>query len=191
MRETDNLTGGPNARDRKMSAEGESLYKLLNIEKTATQDDIKRSYRKMALKYHPDKNRDNPEAAEMFKEINRAHGVLSDEAKKDIYDKYGSRGLQLLDQMGPDALKVWMKMNSPLAKVCFCLCFCFTGCCFCFCCFCCCCFCCGKCKPAEDETDGVNVDDFMFPEEGEKAAEKDKSSQGAEENDTPITSQPS
>ena len=37
-----------------------------------------------------------------FKEINRAHGVLSDEAKKDIYDKYGSRGLQLLDQMGPD-----------------------------------------------------------------------------------------
>jgi len=195
MRETDGLTGGD--RERKMSSEGESLYKLLNIEKTATPDEIKRAYRKMALKYHPDKNRDNPEADEMFKEINRANGVLSDEAKREIYDKYGSRGLQLLDQMGPDALKVWMKMNSPLAKCCFIFCFCITGCCFCFCCFCCCCFCCGKCKPSEEEgTDPttLNPEDFHGEGEGQGGA---SSTGGAyapppyQEKDEPITTQPS
>ncbi|XP_063713816.1 dnaJ homolog subfamily C member 5-like [Symsagittifera roscoffensis] len=150
MKETDNLTG----RERKVSSEGESLYKLLQVEKKATPEEIKKSYRKLALKYHPDKNRDNPDAAETFKEISRANAVLSDEAKRDIYDKYGSKGLQMLEQMGPEALKVWMKMDTPLAKCCFISIFCLSGCCCCLCCCCCCNCCCGKFKPAGDETDG-------------------------------------
>ena len=65
---------------------------MLGLKKDATPDEIKRAYRKLALKFHPDKNPDNPEATEKFKEINRAHSILSDETKKNIYDEYGSFG---------------------------------------------------------------------------------------------------
>jgi molecular chaperone DnaJ len=64
-------------------------YDLLGITKTATDDDIKKSFRKLAQKYHPDKNPDNPEAEEKFKTINEAYEVLSDPEKRRNYDHFG------------------------------------------------------------------------------------------------------
>ncbi|RWX43961.1 DnaJ domain-containing protein, partial [Candidatus Electrothrix marina] len=54
-------------------------YKILGVEKTASAAEIKKSYRKLALKYHPDKNPDNKEAEDKFKQISEAYAVLSDE----------------------------------------------------------------------------------------------------------------
>ncbi|KOC70447.1 Cysteine string protein, partial [Habropoda laboriosa] len=78
---------------------GDSLYQILEIPKTATPEEIKKTYRKLALKYHPDKNPNNPEAAEKFKEINRAHAILTDLTKRNIYDNYGSLGLYVAEQI--------------------------------------------------------------------------------------------
>lgn len=65
------------------------LYDALSIQPTATQDEIKKAYRKAALKWHPDKNKDNPNAAEKFKEVSQAYEVLSDPEKRKVYDDYG------------------------------------------------------------------------------------------------------
>jgi molecular chaperone DnaJ len=64
-------------------------YKILELDKNASADDIKKSYRKLALKYHPDKNSESG-AEEKFKEISEAYSVLSDPDKKSKYDRYGS-----------------------------------------------------------------------------------------------------
>ncbi|MCI5142806.1 MAG: J domain-containing protein, partial [Candidatus Electrothrix sp. ATG1] len=69
-------------------------YKLLGVEKTASAAEIKKAYRKLALKYHPDKNPDNKEAEAKFKQISEAYAVLSDEKKRQEYDTYGSAGFQ-------------------------------------------------------------------------------------------------
>jgi molecular chaperone DnaJ len=69
-------------------------YELLEVRKDAGQSEIKKAYRKMAMKYHPDKNPDNKEAEDMFKEINEAYQVLSDEQKRQVYDRYGKEGLE-------------------------------------------------------------------------------------------------
>ncbi|MGB5684905.1 MAG: DnaJ C-terminal domain-containing protein [Candidatus Electrothrix sp.] len=69
-------------------------YKILGVEKTASAAEIKKSYRKLALKYHPDKNPDNKEAEDKFKQISEAYAVLSDEKKRQEYDTYGSAGFQ-------------------------------------------------------------------------------------------------
>lgn len=76
------------------------LYDALGIQPSATQDDIKKGYRKGALKYHPDKNRDNPDAGEKFKEISQAYEVLSDPEKRKVYDQHG---LEYLLRGGPSA----------------------------------------------------------------------------------------
>lgn len=68
-------------------------YKILEIPKTATDDEIKRAYRKLALKYHPDKNK-SPDAEERFKEVAEAYEILSDKRKRDIYDMHGEEGLR-------------------------------------------------------------------------------------------------
>ena len=65
-------------------------YKILGLNKNATEDEIKKAYRKLAKKWHPDKNRDNPKAEEKFKEIQEAYETLSDPKKKETYDFGGS-----------------------------------------------------------------------------------------------------
>ncbi len=65
-------------------------YKILGVDKNASADEIKSAYRKLAKKYHPDLNKDNPEAADKFKEINEAYEVLGDEKKRSNYDQFGS-----------------------------------------------------------------------------------------------------
>jgi DnaJ family protein B protein 4 len=65
------------------------LYDSLGIQPSATQDEIKKAYRKAALKWHPDKNTDNPAAAEKFKECSQAYEILSDPEKRKTYDQYG------------------------------------------------------------------------------------------------------
>ena len=67
----------------------EDYYSLLGVGKSASQADIKKAYRKLAVKYHPDKNPDNKEAEEKFKQISEAYQVLSDEDKKARYDRIG------------------------------------------------------------------------------------------------------
>ncbi|RDA94215.1 hypothetical protein CP533_0604 [Ophiocordyceps camponoti-saundersi (nom. inval.)] len=65
------------------------LYDTLSVKPDASQDEIKKGYRKAALKWHPDKNKDNPNAAEKFKECSQAYEILSDPEKRKIYDQYG------------------------------------------------------------------------------------------------------
>ena len=69
-------------------------YKELGTTKGATQEEIKKAYRKSALQYHPDKNQGNPEAEKKFKKISEAYEVLSDENKRRIYDQYGAEAAQ-------------------------------------------------------------------------------------------------
>jgi len=64
-------------------------YELLGVERGASGEQIKKAYRKMAVKYHPDKNPDDPEAEDRFKEISEAYEVLADEEKRAAYDRYG------------------------------------------------------------------------------------------------------
>ncbi|XP_044006386.1 dnaJ homolog subfamily C member 5 isoform X3 [Aphidius gifuensis] len=140
---------------RKLSTSGDSLYQTLEIPKTATPEEIKKTYRKLALKYHPDKNPNNPDASEKFKDINRAHGILTDLTKRNIYDNYGSLGLYVAEQFGEENVNAYFVVTSGWCKALFCLCGILTGCYFC-CCLCCCCnCCCGKCKPTPPEDSGV------------------------------------
>lgn len=75
-------------------ASKEDYYKLLNVDRNASDAEIKKSYRSLAMKYHPDRNKDNPEEAEVkFKQINEAYEVLSDPKKRAAYDQFGHAGV--------------------------------------------------------------------------------------------------
>lgn len=69
-------------------------YQILEVKKDAGQEEIKKAYRKLARKYHPDVNPDDPNAEEKFKDINEAYQVLSDEEKRQKYDRFGSQWKQ-------------------------------------------------------------------------------------------------
>jgi len=69
-------------------------YKILGVDKNATQEEIKKAYRKLAKKYHPDSNPGDKKAEEKFKEINEAYEVLGDEEKRKKYDKFGNMYFQ-------------------------------------------------------------------------------------------------
>lgn len=73
---------------------GKDYYSLLGVSKTASADEIKKAYRKMAMKYHPDKNPGDKEAEAKFKEINEAYEILKDEQKRAAYDRYGSSAFE-------------------------------------------------------------------------------------------------
>ncbi len=68
----------------------DDYYKILGIDKNADQEEVKKAYRKLALKYHPDRNPNNREAEEKFKKISEAYAVLSDKEKRKQYDTFGS-----------------------------------------------------------------------------------------------------
>lgn len=68
----------------------EDLYQILGVQKTATAEEIKAAYRKLAMKYHPDKNPGDKTAEEMFKKVSAAYDVLGDQTKRNQYDSYGS-----------------------------------------------------------------------------------------------------
>ncbi|MBO9668001.1 MAG: DnaJ domain-containing protein [Bdellovibrio sp.] len=70
------------------------FYSLLNVSRTATADEIKKSYRKLAMQYHPDKNPGDKKAEEKFKELSEAYEVLSDPKKREMYDQFGHAGAQ-------------------------------------------------------------------------------------------------
>lgn len=70
-----------------------SYYEILEVSQNASSDEIKKAYRKMALKYHPDRNQGDKDAEEKFKEVNEAYQILSDKEKRDMYDRYGKDGI--------------------------------------------------------------------------------------------------
>ncbi|XP_071543420.1 dnaJ homolog subfamily C member 5 isoform X14 [Panulirus ornatus] len=179
---------------RKLSTTGDSLYEILGLQKDASTDQIKKTYRKLALKYHPDKNPDNPEAAEKFKEVNRAHGILSDPTKRNIYDNYGSLGLYIAEQFGEENVNTYFLVNSGWCKALFLFCGLITGCYLC-CCFCCCCdFCCGKCKPRPPDETGdyhnlnTGAEDLLQEELSDEDLENGGKAFGG--SSQPVTSQP-
>ena len=78
-------------------------YEILGISRSADQSEIKKAYRKQALKYHPDKNPDDGNCADKFKKVSEAYETLSDEKKRQIYDQYGEEGLKSAGMGGPGA----------------------------------------------------------------------------------------
>ena len=75
-------------------------YEVLGVEKSADQEAIKKAYRKLAVKYHPDRNPGDKEAEDKFKEATEAYEVLSDEKKRPLYDQYGFAGVEGMNQGG-------------------------------------------------------------------------------------------
>jgi curved DNA-binding protein len=73
---------------------GFDYYKILGVDKNASVKEIKKAYRKLAMKYHPDRNKGNKEAEEKFKQVSEAYAVLSDPQKRKNYDMFGSEGFQ-------------------------------------------------------------------------------------------------
>ncbi len=77
-------------------------YEILNVERSSDADEIKRAYRRMAMKYHPDRNPDDPEAEAKFKELAEAYEVLSDDDTRRMYDQHGHAGVRGAGAAGHD-----------------------------------------------------------------------------------------
>jgi len=79
---------------------GRDFYKILGVSKTASKKDIKKAYRKLAMKYHPDKNPDDDTASDKFKEIGEVYEILADDEKRKAYDRHGEEGVKNMQQGG-------------------------------------------------------------------------------------------
>jgi len=158
-------------RKRRYSRSGKSLYLELGIEKSATNEEISKAYKRLALRYHPDKNPGIPESLEKFQEINKAHKILTDPTKRQIYDKYGSLGLQIAESQqitDINDVKLQFWVSSLWFRILAGFCFFTTLCCCCFCLCCCCKCCCGHCCKNLTKED----EDHHFPRPEDLAEEE-------------------
>ncbi|XP_023159454.1 dnaJ homolog subfamily C member 5 homolog [Ceratitis capitata] len=130
------MSAGGMGEKRKLSTSGDSLYQILGLPKTATADDIKKTYRKLALKYHPDKNPNNTEAADKVS------------WKCSMWLRIIYLLMAFLRSQSFIILNSIFLHLQALVICCTIL----TGCCCCCCCCCCCNFCCGKFKPPANES---------------------------------------
>ncbi len=94
----------------------QDYYSVLGVNKVATQDEIKKTYRKLALKYHPDKNKGDKKAEEKFKEIGAAYGILSDKLKRQRYDVElsGANSINLSNIFNGFGFKGQQNPNTPI-----------------------------------------------------------------------------
>ena len=81
-------------------AKKRDYYEVLGVNRDASDEDIKKAYRKLAMKHHPDRNPDNPKAEEQFKEAKNAYEILSDTQKRSAYDQFGHAGVEQQGGMG-------------------------------------------------------------------------------------------
>ncbi len=85
--------------------EKRDYYEILGVAKDVSKPELKKAYRKQAIKFHPDKNPDNKEAEDKFKEASEAYEVLNDDNKRQIYDQFGHRGLEGAGHSGPSGFE--------------------------------------------------------------------------------------
>lgn len=100
------MQGGPRGGGAKREVDNSKFYEVLGVEKNATYDQIKKAYRKLALRAHPDKGGD----PEKFKEITNAYETLSDKDKREIYDTHGEEGLKQGGGMGGGGGDIFSQM---------------------------------------------------------------------------------
>nr|CCA22330.1 conserved hypothetical protein [Albugo laibachii Nc14] len=86
----------------KARVESEDYFEVLGVARTATEAEVKKAYRKLAVEWHPDKNRSNPKAEEYFKKVAEAYEVLSNTGKRSVYERYGKDGLEARTQQEGD-----------------------------------------------------------------------------------------
>ncbi|XP_020626187.1 dnaJ homolog subfamily B member 11-like [Orbicella faveolata] len=79
---------------------GRDFYTILGVPRDASKNQVKRAYRKLAMKWHPDKNKDDPKAQERFQDLSAAYEVLADDEKRKVYDRHGEEGLKNMHQGG-------------------------------------------------------------------------------------------
>ena len=92
-------------------------YEVLGVERSASEDDIKKAYRKLAIKYHPDKNPGDKEAEEKFKEISAAFEVLKDSDKRRKYDQFGHDAFVAVPQaVGASTPLIFFEMHSEAGE---------------------------------------------------------------------------
>jgi len=92
------------------------LYEILGVDKNISKDELKRAYRKIAMKYHPDRNPDNKEAEQKFKEAAEAYAILSDENKRAKYDQFGHAGVGMGDMGGAQGFDMNFSMEDIFSQ---------------------------------------------------------------------------